>query len=145
MAGEPADKAHWTRVAAEWIAWARSPGHDAFWAYRRALGRFIGAGSGQALDIGCGEGRVSRELKALGYRVTASDAVAAMVEAARQAGSADGYAVADAKDLPFESGQFGLVMAYNVLMDVEDVPATLKEAPAGVTIRNLGMVPSSQG
>ncbi len=51
-----------------------------------------------------------------------------MVEAARQARSADDYAVADAKALPFESGRFDLVMAYNVLMDVEDVPATVKEA-----------------
>jgi Protein of unknown function (DUF2971) len=32
------DKAHWARFAEEWIAWARSPGHDAFWRYRRAKG-----------------------------------------------------------------------------------------------------------
>jgi SAM-dependent methyltransferase len=122
-----ADELHWTRVAEQWIAWARSPGHDAFWAYRDHFTRFVGSGSGRALEVGCGEGRVSRELKALGYRVTATDAVAAMVEAAKQADSADEYRVASAGALPFDDEQFDLVMAYNVLMDVEDVPAALRE------------------
>jgi ubiquinone/menaquinone biosynthesis C-methylase UbiE len=120
------DKAHWARFAEEWVAWARSA-HDVFWKYRCALSSFVGSGTGHALELGCGEGRISRELKKLGYRVTATDAVAALVEASRQANSADEYAVADGKELPFEDGQFDLVVAYNVLMDVEDVPATLKE------------------
>jgi 2-polyprenyl-3-methyl-5-hydroxy-6-metoxy-1,4-benzoquinol methylase len=124
------DKAHWARFAEEWIAWARSPGHDAFWMYRRAFARFVGSGTGNALEVGCGEGRISRELRSLGYRVTATDAVAALVEASRQANSADEYAIADGKDLPFTDGRFDLVMAYNVLMDVEDVSATLKRSDA---------------
>jgi 2-polyprenyl-3-methyl-5-hydroxy-6-metoxy-1,4-benzoquinol methylase len=74
------DKAHWAQFAEEWIAWARSPGHDAFWMYRRAFARFVGSGTGNALEVGCGEGRISRELRSLGYRVTATDAVAALVE-----------------------------------------------------------------
>lgn len=136
------DEAHWTRVAEQWIAWARSPGHDAFWAYREGLAKFIGAGSGKALEVGCGEGRVSRELKALGYHVTASDAVAAMVEAARNADSADDYRVAGVTALPFENGHFDLVMAYNVLMDIEDVPAALREIrrvlkPGGTLVVSL--------
>jgi ubiquinone/menaquinone biosynthesis C-methylase UbiE len=121
------DREHWTRVAAEWTAWARSPKHDASWAYREALISYIGKGNGETLDVGCGEGRVSRELQALGYRVTATDTVAELVEAARQADSAHEYAVADARDLPFKDSSFDLVIAYNVLMDVEDVPATLRE------------------
>ena len=127
MQDEPIDRAHWSRVAKEWTAWARSPNHDAFWAYRRALAAFVGAGAGRALEVGCGEGRVSRELRALGYHVTATDTVAELVAAAEAAASADDYAVADAATLPFEDGRFDLVMAYNVLMDVEDVPAALKE------------------
>ncbi|MGK9167479.1 class I SAM-dependent methyltransferase [Inquilinus limosus] len=121
------DREHWARVARDWTAWARRPGHDAFWAYREALVAYIGRGSGEALDLGCGEGRVSRELKALGYRVTAADAVAELVEIAAEAESAHDYAVASAAALPFADGRFDLVVAYNMLMDVDDVPAAVRE------------------
>jgi SAM-dependent methyltransferase len=121
------DQEHWSRVASEWIAWARTPNHDAFWAYRNSLVDFVGHGSGEALDVGCGEGRVSRELKALGYRVTACDPVADFIAAAKEADSAHEYVVANAASLPFEAGRFALVIAYNMLMDVEDVPSVLKE------------------
>ncbi len=136
------DTEHWSRVASEWIAWARAPNHDAFWAYRDALVGFIGRGAGEALDIGCGEGRVSRELKACGYRVTASDPVRAMVDAAREARSADDYAIASGGDLPFADASFDLIMAYNVLMDVDDLAATLHEIrrvlrPAGVLVASI--------
>jgi SAM-dependent methyltransferase len=124
MTDDPPDRAHWTRFAAEWTAWARAPGHDAFWSCRDAFVEFVGAGTGSALDIGCGEGRISRELKALGYCVTASDAVAEMVAAAKDWDSAHVYAGADA--LPFAAASFDLAVAYNVLMDVEDVPAALR-------------------
>jgi SAM-dependent methyltransferase len=66
-------------------------------------------------------------LKECGYRVTAIDPVEKLVSAAEQAGSADAYGIAAAADLPFENCSFDLVVAYNVLMDVEDVPAALKE------------------
>ncbi|MNV43220.1 Malonyl-[acyl-carrier protein] O-methyltransferase [compost metagenome] len=122
------DHAHWAAVADQWIAWAGTPGHDAFWAYRDGFVNYLGAGSGRALEIGCGEGRISREARALGYQVTATDAVAAMVDAASAAQSADSYAVAPAAALPFADGAFDLVIAYNVLMDVDDVPAALREA-----------------
>jgi SAM-dependent methyltransferase len=121
------DQEHWSRVANEWIAWARTPNHDAFWAYRNSLVDFVGRGSGEALDVGCGEGRVSRELKALGYQVTACDPVADFIAAAKEADSAHEYAIANAVNLPFKAGRFPLVVAYNMLMDVEDVPSVLKE------------------
>ena len=126
-----ADRAHWARVAADWIAWARAPGHDAFWYYRAGLAALIGPGGGEALDVGCGEGRVSRLLGELGYRVTAADAVAEMVAAAREADSAADYAVAPVADLPFADRRFPLVVAYNVLMDVEDVDARARRAAPG--------------
>ncbi|QCI67396.1 class I SAM-dependent methyltransferase [Phreatobacter stygius] len=142
MTETPVDRAHWARVAAQWTAWARAPGHDAFWAYRDALLAFIGRGEARALEVGCGEGRVSRTLKELGYHVTATDAVAELVDAAAAARSADRYAVAPAASLPFEDGSFDLIVAYNVLMDVEDVPAALVEisrvlAPGGEVVISL--------
>ena len=139
---EDTDSEHWVHVASEWIAWARAPNHDAFWAYRETLVAFVGRGDGEALDVGCGEGRVSRELKGCGYRVTASDPVPELVNAARQAQSADDYVIAPGTDLPFADARFDLAVAYNVLMDVEDVPATLKEIrrvlrPAGTLVISI--------
>ena len=127
MSGKDVDIEHWSRIAAEWTASARAPNHDAFWAYRASLVAFIGQGVGDALDVGCGEGRVSRVLKDCGYRVTAVDPVEQLISAAEQAGSADAYKIAAAADLPFKNCSFDLAVAYNVLMDVDDVPAALKE------------------
>src|SRR5689334_9579906 len=121
------DIKHWACVSSEWVEWARAPNHDAFWAYRESFIAFIGPGKAEALDVGCGEGRVSRELKACGYKVTAVDPVPELVNAAREALSADDYVIAPGTDLPFEDARFDLIVAYNVLMDVEDVPAILKE------------------
>src|SRR6201982_1163321 len=121
------DYGHWSRIAPEGVAWARTPNDDAFWAYRASLLAFIGRGEGEALDVGCGEGRVSRVLRDCGYRVTATDPVEAFLSAAEQAGSADDYKVAAVADLPFANDTFDLAIAYNVLMDIEDVPTALRE------------------
>jgi len=138
-----ADRRHWTRFAAEWIDWARTPGHDAFWSYRRSLIEFIGRGEGDALDVGCGEGRVSRELSALGYRVTALDVAERLVDAAAEARSAQAYVVADAASLPFEDRRFKLITAYNVLMDLEDVTAAVKEMSRVLSADANSSFPSS--
>jgi ubiquinone/menaquinone biosynthesis C-methylase UbiE len=50
-----------------------------------------------------------------------------MIKATVEANSAHHYAVADATTHPFRDECFDLVVAYNVLMDVEDVSATLKQ------------------
>jgi SAM-dependent methyltransferase len=136
------DHEHWARNAGQWIAWARAPNHDAFWAYRDSLINFIGRGGGEALDVGCGEGRVSRTLRECGYRVTATDPVEQFVLAARQAKSADHYEAAAATDLPFADCSFDLVVAYNVLMDIDDIPAALKEIkrvlrPSGTLLMSI--------
>jgi SAM-dependent methyltransferase len=114
------DRVHWSRAAHDWIEWARRPGHDAFWFYRGGLATLLGPGRGATLDLGCGEGRVARLIRDLGYRVTAVGAVREMVTAAREADSVDAYAVPAAAALPFTDGSFDLVVAYNVLMDLDD-------------------------
>lgn len=136
------DSEHWARVSGEWIRWARTPNHDAFWAYRNSFIAFVGRGSGEALDVGCGEGRVSCGLKACGYRVTASEPVEEMVSAAREAQSGDDYTIAPGTNLPFEDASLDLVVAYNVLVDVVDVPTTVTEMkrvlrPAGRLIISI--------
>jgi ubiquinone/menaquinone biosynthesis C-methylase UbiE len=119
---------HWERVAAEWMDWARTPGHDAFWAYRAEFREFLPAPGAATLDIGCGEGRISRELTDLGHHVTAADISATLLDAAHQASSAARYVHADAADLPFDDDTFDRVVSYNMLMDVADMPAVVAEA-----------------
>jgi SAM-dependent methyltransferase len=126
VTGQPGG--HWEGVASDWIDWARAPGHDAFWAYRAALLAFLPEPGRATLDLGCGEGRVARELTALGHTVTAADYAPSLVAAARQAASARDYVVADAGALPFGAGAFDRIVAYNVLMDVPDMPRAVAEA-----------------
>lgn len=118
----------WEREAERWIAWARTPGHDSYVLYRDAFFKLVPAPGRATLEIGCGEGRVARDLSARGHRVTGLDAAPSMVRAARLADPDGQYVVGDAARLPFAEGSFDLVVAYNSLMDVEDMPAAVREA-----------------
>lgn len=118
----------WEARAEQWLSWARTPGHDAYWDYRDAFFELLPAPAGPVLEIGCGEGRVCRDLAARGYRVTALDASPALVAAAAERDPAGEYLVGRAEALPFEDSTFALVVAYNSLMDVDDMPRTVSEA-----------------
>ena len=119
-----------------WLAWARTPGHDAYWTYRDAFFDLVPAPGAATLEIGCGEGRVARDLVARGHRVTGLDASPTLLSAAAEADPASHYVVGLAEALPFDDGAFDLVVAYNSLMDVEDMALAVREgarvlAPGG--------------
>ena len=118
----------WEDRAAGWIAWARTPGHDDYWLFRDAFFDLLPDAGGTALEIGCGEGRVCRDLRDRGWTVTGIDASPTLVAAAAAADRASQYAVADAAWVPFAGSSFDLVVAYNSLMDVADMPASVTEA-----------------
>ncbi|MGM1065771.1 class I SAM-dependent methyltransferase [Saccharothrix sp. Mg75] len=117
----------WEEQAANWIAWVRRPGFDSYWRYRDAFFELVPDPGRATLDLGCGEGRVSRDLVGRGHLVTGVDASPALLAAARQAHPEGRYLPADAADLPFPDGGFDLVVAYNVLMDVDDMPGAVAE------------------
>jgi SAM-dependent methyltransferase len=117
----------WEDEAANWIAWARRP-HDAYWEYRDTFFALMPAPGRATLEVGCGEGRVARDLIARGHRVACVDISPTLIEAARQAGPEGTYVVADAAALPFPSGWFDAVIAYNSLMDVSDMEGSVREA-----------------
>lgn len=118
----------WELRAEQWLAWARTPGFDAYWQYSDAFFALIPPPVGRTLEVGCGEGRVSRDLAARGHEVTSLDASPSLVRAAAQLDPGGDYVVGDAEALPFEDATFSLVVAYNVLMDVEDMPGAVREA-----------------
>jgi len=111
--------------AATWIAWARRP-LDAYWFYRDAFFELLPAPC-RTLEVGCGEGRVTRDLRARGFAVTGLDAGSTLVEAARAEDPGGDYVVGEAESLPFEDASFDFVVAYNSLMDVDEMPRAVAE------------------
>jgi SAM-dependent methyltransferase len=120
---------HWEREAERWSAWARKHGHDSYWFESGPpFFELLPAPGRHTLDLGCGEGRVARDLKARGYTATGVDASQTMIRLAREADPEGEYVLADAAALPFDDGSFDLVIAFNSLMDIDDMPGAVAEA-----------------
>ena len=118
----------WEEQAPNWIRWAREPGHDSYWRFHRD--RFLASlpGPGRlTLDVGCGEGRVTRDLRALGHHVVGVDQSPAMVSAAREADPDGNYVEANAAELPFEDDSADLVISFMSLMDMDDMAGGVRE------------------
>jgi len=59
----------WEEQAKNWIAWARKPNFDSYWRYRDEFFELVPPPGTATVDVGCGEGRVSRDLTARGHTV----------------------------------------------------------------------------
>jgi SAM-dependent methyltransferase len=118
----------WEAEALNWVAWARRPGHDSYWQFHRD--RFLTLlppAGGTLLDVGCGEGRLPRDLKARGYGVIGIDVSPTLIEHARQADPGGDYRVADAAALPMADVSVDIVTAFMSLHDVDDMEAAVDE------------------
>ncbi|MCP3803549.1 class I SAM-dependent methyltransferase [Allokutzneria sp. A3M-2-11 16] len=120
--------AGWEEQARNWVAWVRKPDFDSYWYYRDGFFDLVGEPGAATLDLGCGEGRVSRDLRARGHRVTGVDVSQTMIDFAAEADPDGDYRVCDARELPFADGAFDIVIAYNTLMDVDDLAGSMAEA-----------------
>lgn len=119
----------WELEATAWIDWVRRPGNDTYDRFHRD--QFFGLlpGPGRlTVDVGCGEGRVARDLLARGHRVVAFDGSPRLVAAARDFTPSVAAEVADATALPLPDACADLVVAFMVLHDVEDIEGALREA-----------------
>ncbi|HXQ90161.1 MAG TPA: class I SAM-dependent methyltransferase [Acidimicrobiales bacterium] len=122
------DRAAWEAEAENWVRWARTPGHDAYWFYRDAFFDHVVPPPGRrTIEVGCGEGRVTRDLRARGHRVVAVDGSTTLLRHARDVDTTGGYLRADAGALPFPDASADLAVAYNSLMDFDDMPAAVSE------------------
>lgn len=118
----------WEDEARNWIAWARTPGHDSYWRFHRD--QFLPSlppPPRRVVDVGCGEGRLDRDLKRLGYDVVGVDGSPTLVAAAREADPEGRYEVGDAAALPLPNASADLVTAFMSLQDVDDIDAAVRE------------------
>lgn len=130
----------WEEEASNWLAWARTPDHDVFAYFAPAFfDEIVPPARGLTLEIGCGEGRVARELAARGHTVIALDSSPTLVRHARAADARPAYMVADATALPFRDGAFQTIVAYNSLQSMarmDDMARAVREA--GRVIKEVG-------
>jgi SAM-dependent methyltransferase len=119
----------WEEEAEHWVKWARTPGHDAYWQYRDSFfDTIVPAPGRRTVEVGCGEGRVTRDLRDRGHRVVGIDLSPALLRHARDADPGGDYVLADGSDLPLCDRVCDLVVAYNSLMDIVDMEAAVGEA-----------------
>jgi SAM-dependent methyltransferase len=95
--------------------------------YHRLVRRLLPSGAGSALDVGCGEGLLARELAAAGLpRVVGIDRDGAQIARARAAGGGPEYVEGDYLTHPFGE-RFDLVATI----------ATLHHGDVGVGLRRM--------
>jgi SAM-dependent methyltransferase len=121
--------AAWDNQAPKFVEWARRPEHDSYWHFHRdSFFELVPSPGRRTLDLACGEGRLSRDLKALGHGVVGIDRSPTMLAAGREADAEIETHLADAASLPFADASFDLVVAFMSLQDIDDFEGAIREA-----------------
>jgi 2-polyprenyl-3-methyl-5-hydroxy-6-metoxy-1,4-benzoquinol methylase len=128
-------KAEWDRVA-EW--WDTESGDSGVWHQKYDIDPVVfdvlgGVKNKRILEIGCGNGYLSRILAKRGAKMTAVDLSKKFIRIAKEKESAKPlgikYFVSDAANLhDIKSRQFDVVISSMMLMDVADAQGVIKEA-----------------
>jgi SAM-dependent methyltransferase len=135
MAGDDA-RDHWERQADDWVAFTHSdPDFELF--NKPSFLDLVPPAGRLTLDVGCGEGRLARELTARGHHVVGFDGSATLARAATTANPTTHVGIADTTHLPVASAVADLAVCFMVLMDVEDLDRSVAElsrvlVPGGV-------------
>ena len=113
-------------------AWIESMGERGDWAREHVLDPVmlsrIGSGRfSKALDIGCGEGRFCRMLKAAGVTANGIDPTPQLLETASRRDPSGDYRLGRAEQLEFETASFDLVVCYLTLVDIADFRTAIGE------------------
>jgi SAM-dependent methyltransferase len=120
----------WNEHAKEWIDWVRAPDRpDSYWRFHRKRFLPLVPPPGRiTLDIGCGEGRVARDLQERGHTVLGVDWSFTMCEAAATYWeNCCPVIVGDAAKLPLADASADCAVAFMSLQDIDDLLGAVKE------------------
>lgn len=126
----------WNAAAHDWAQRIREGMGGRVHLHDASIYELLPPPSGLTIDVGCGEGRLTRELSGRGYDVVGVDASTALVDEARAVDPSGRYEVASIDALPFEDAAAQLAVCVNVLPHVHDLQAAVVEvarvlAPGG--------------
>lgn len=85
------------------------------------------SGFERVLDLGCGDGQISRLLADAGGRVVGVDPTWNQIRVAHERGGGAAYARSEAAELPFVDGSFDAVLACLVFEHIDDVDGAIAE------------------
>ena len=125
----------WNNMSEEWCKLVENPNPNdpGYFIMPYTLERLGDVSGMKILDLGCGEGRYSRELAHRGAEVTAVDCAEFSIKCAKEKTQEKGldilYLIRNSNDLyGIENDYFDLVLCSMMLMDCEDLDGTVKEA-----------------
>ena len=122
----------WDSSAIAWIESMGEQGDRGDWGRQHVLdpvmmARVAAGGFRKALDVGCGEGRFCRMLRAAGLKATGIDPTQELLETARQRDPKGDYRFGRAEQLEFSDASFDLVVSYITLIDIPDYRGAIRE------------------
>lgn len=126
----------WDAEAGNWAAFATEENDPSYWLFSRPnLLSLLPPPRRLTVDVGCGEGRLPRELRTLGHRVVGVEGSPRLAGVARVRGAGP-YVAADAAHLPLRDAVADLVVSSMALQDFDDLDGAVGEAarvlaPAG--------------
>lgn len=132
MLNEDSSTRSWNAIGASWVSHADKNDYRNFFLMPRML-EMLGDVSGRRiLDLGCGEGGYSRQLKQRGANIIGVDGSDTLIRIARERAAAEKldiqFVCANANALDaIADDSCDLVVAAMSLMDVEDYPGALRE------------------
>ena len=129
-AGRPARDASldlWEQHSPWWIAGFTDGADPEYVEQILPLAASALAGATAVLDIGCGEGQISRMIAGLGAEVVGIDPTRNQIDVAAARGGGPAYVRADAGHLPFAVGSFDGAIACLVFEHIDDVDGAISE------------------
>lgn len=129
----------WDESAAAWIAHLGDSGDFGRQYVLDApmLGHIRGRGFSSALDVGCGEGRFCRMMRAEGIATVGIDPTVALIRRARSLDPSGDYRLERAESFDFGESVFDLVVSYLTLVDIDDVERAISNMSRALRPRGV--------